>query len=334
MQTNSTQIARAIAQLYVLSGSFDAPGVTCVFKPCLSPMSKVGRLLPAGQRALTLGLLERPLGPSRWQFVTSNELYKGILEQQPYAVHGTVGFGANLLLAHAEGLLGREALAALDFYVHADLFMNPTAELADIVLPVASAFERGSPQDRLRGEPGGAIASAAAPARCRATGRGPLRHQIVFDLARRLGLGAHFWDGDIEAAYRYQLGPSGLSLEVLRQQPGGCERWYTRATASSPNGRTGSSRALTPPREDRAVLSDPAGARLPPLPEYEEPLVSPVSRPDLASRYPLISPAPSTRCFAKSQHRGLRACGGRRWIRKSRSTLRRLPSGASTLVTG
>jgi anaerobic selenocysteine-containing dehydrogenase len=36
---------------------------------------------------------------------------------------------------------GREALASLDFYVHADLFMNPTAELADIVLPVATPFE-------------------------------------------------------------------------------------------------------------------------------------------------------------------------------------------------
>ena len=35
---------------------------------------------------------------------------------------------------------GREALKALDFYVHADLFMNPTAELADVVLPVAIAL--------------------------------------------------------------------------------------------------------------------------------------------------------------------------------------------------
>lgn len=46
------------------------------------------------------------------------------------------------LLAFSDPLKGRRALAALDFYVHADLFMNPTAELADIVLPVASCFER------------------------------------------------------------------------------------------------------------------------------------------------------------------------------------------------
>ena len=47
-----------------------------------------------------------------------------------------------MLLAHADGGYGRKGLAALDFFAHADLFMTPTAELADVVLPVASAFER------------------------------------------------------------------------------------------------------------------------------------------------------------------------------------------------
>ncbi|WP_430645002.1 molybdopterin-dependent oxidoreductase [Bradyrhizobium vignae] len=37
---------------------------------------------------------------------------------------------------------GRAALAALDFYAHADLFMTPTASFADVVLPIASCFER------------------------------------------------------------------------------------------------------------------------------------------------------------------------------------------------
>src|SRR3712207_9380593 len=46
-----------------------------------------------------------------------------------------------MLLSHADALRGRAALRALDFYVHADLFMNPSAALADIVLPAASPFE-------------------------------------------------------------------------------------------------------------------------------------------------------------------------------------------------
>ena len=54
-------------------------------------------------------------------------------------MRGLIGFGANMLLSHADGVRGRKALAALDFYAHADLFMTPTAALADVVLPVGIA---------------------------------------------------------------------------------------------------------------------------------------------------------------------------------------------------
>src|SRR5205807_82617 len=85
-------------------------------------------------------------GPSRTTrgagWGSRGEGYGAIVGQRPYAVRGLVGFGANLLLAHADVRRGREALEALDFYVHADLLMSPTAELADIVLPVATPFAR------------------------------------------------------------------------------------------------------------------------------------------------------------------------------------------------
>src|SRR5262247_3562879 len=83
-----------------------------------------------------------PVPTARWGSVTTHNLYRAILEGTPYPVRAVLGFGANMLLAHADGRYGRDALKTLDFYAHADLFMNPTAELADVVLPVASAFER------------------------------------------------------------------------------------------------------------------------------------------------------------------------------------------------
>ena len=38
--------------------------------------------------------------------------------------------------------MGEAAFRALEFHVHCDLFMTPTAEYADIVLPVNTLWER------------------------------------------------------------------------------------------------------------------------------------------------------------------------------------------------
>ena len=306
MQTNATQIARAIAQLYALTGSFDTSGGNVLFSAVPTATAAGWELLPAGQRAKTLGLPERPLGPARWQFVTTDEIYRGILEQQPYGVHGLVGFGANLLLAHADSRRGREALMALDFYVHADLFMNPTAELADVVLPVASVFER----EALKvGFEVSQEAQSLVQLRQRVVepqGEARSDTEIVFDLASRLGLGAHFWGGDIEAAYRYQLGPSGVSLEALREQPGGVRvprqtryRKFAEPVDGVPRGFN------TPTRKVELYSETMLEHGYPPLPEYAEPLMSPLSRPDLAGRYPLILTCAKNALFCESQHRAL-----------------------------
>lgn len=306
MQTNATQIARAIAQLCVLTGSFDAPGGNVLF-PAVPAANVAGaELLPASQRARALGLPERPLGPSSWQLITSEELYRGVLDQQPYGVHGLVGFGANLLLSHADSRRGRQALQALDFYVHADLFMNPTAELADVVLPVASAFER----EALRiGFEGSLAAQSQVQLRQRVVEpRGETRSdiEIVFDLARRLGLGDHFWNGDIETAYRYQLGPSGLSLETLRAQPGGVrvpQQMRYRKFAAQVDGVP---RGFNTPTRKIELYSETMWEHgYPPLPEYAEPLMSPSSRPELAARFPLILTCAKHTLFCESQHRAL-----------------------------
>jgi anaerobic selenocysteine-containing dehydrogenase len=306
MQTGATQIARAIAQLYALTGSFDSPGGNVLFAGV--PTASVGgeELLSPEQRARTLGLAERPLGPAMLQHVTSGELYRGILDHVPHAVHGLVGFGANLLLAHADGLRGRQALAALDFYVHADLFMSPTAELADIVLPVASPFER----EALRiGFEVSADAQALAQLRRRVVEpRGESRSdtEIVFDLACRLGLGAQFWDGDIAAAYRHQLQPSGLSLAQLAERPCGVRANVQTRYRKFAELVNGTARGFATPTRKVELYSETLLRHgYPPLPHFEEPLVGPAARPDLAERFPLILTCAKHTLFCESQHRAL-----------------------------
>jgi anaerobic selenocysteine-containing dehydrogenase len=304
--TNVTQFARALSLLYTLTGSFDAQGGNVLF-PAV-PSASVGgeELASAEQRARTLGLPERPLGPASGEDVTTDEIYHAIQEGHPYRVRGLVGFGANLLLSHADSGRGRVALSALDFYVHADLFMNPTAELADIVLPVATPFER-------EGLKIGFEASAEAQSLVQLRrpvvepcGEARADTDIVFALARQLGLGNHFWDGDIDAAYRHQLGPSGISLDTLRENPAGVrvplQPRYQKYAAEIDGVPTG---FATPTRRIELYSEIFLDHGYPPLPDFEEPLVSLISRPDLAERYPLILTSTKSAQFCESQHRAL-----------------------------
>ena len=306
MQTNATQIARAIAQLSVLTGSFDARGGNVRFSTVPSANILGMDLLSAEQRNRNLGMPDRPLGPARWGFVTTDEMYRGILKHDPYPVRGLMVFGSNLLLSHADSQRGREALKGLDFYVHADLFMNPTAELADVVLPVASAFER----EALKfGFEVSQEAQSLVQLRQRVVeppGEARSDNEIIFDLANRLGLGDHFWGGDIEAAYRYQLGPSGVSLETLREQPGGVRVPLTTRYRRFAERENGAPRGFRTPTKKIELYSQTMLEHgYPALPEYEEPLVGPQTRRELLKRFPLILTCAKHTLFCETQHRAL-----------------------------
>jgi anaerobic selenocysteine-containing dehydrogenase len=306
MQTNSTQIARAIAQLYTLTGSFDSAGGNVLFASV--PTGQVGgeELMTPEQRRKTLGHVERPLGPARLGHVTSGEMYRAILEHEPYRVRGLVGLGANLLVAHSDGRRGREALAALEFYVHADLFMNPTAELADVVLPVASPFEREALKAgfEISQEAQSLVQLRRRVAAPRGESKADL--EILFELARRLGLGDHFWDGDIDAAYRAYLAPSGVTLESLRDTPSGVRVKLQTRHRKFADTIDGHAKGFATPTGKIELYSEAVLEQgYPPMPEFQEPLVGPVSRPDLLADFPLILTSAKNTLFCESQHRGL-----------------------------
>jgi anaerobic selenocysteine-containing dehydrogenase len=302
-----TQIARAMSLLYALTGSFDKPGGNVLFTgPPSAPIT--GQDLPAArQMAPTVGVAERPLGPARWGWIGIPDLYRAILEGTPYPVRAMLGFGANMLLAHADGRRGREALQALDFYAHLDLFMNPTAEMADVVLPVASAFEREGlklgfeisqrTQSHVQLRP----AVVAPPGEARAD------TDIIFDLAGRLGLGAAFWNGNVDAAYRHQLAPTGITLEQLRAAPGGVRLpLQTRhAKYAEPDASGVPSGFATPSRKVELYSQTFLDHGYLPLPEFSEPPVGPVARPDLAARFPMVLTSAKASLFCQTQHHAL-----------------------------
>jgi anaerobic selenocysteine-containing dehydrogenase len=299
-QTNSTQTTRAITLLYALTGCIDAPGGNVYFtKPSFNDVSGWD-LLPQEQRMKALGLAERPLGPARNGWITSADLYRAVNEKVPYPIRGLIGFGGNLLVSQPEVEYGKRALETLEFYVHADPFMNPTAEYADVVLPVALPWEReglGS-SFQISQE-----AESLVQLRRRVVepmGEAKSDLDIVFDLAKRLGLEKDFFGGDIEEGLRHILAPAGLSLEELKRNDRGLSLpLATRYFKYKEKGFNTRGRLI------EIFSSELLGIGQDPLPVYREPAVGPVSRPDFAEKFPLVLTSYKCIPFLHSQHRNV-----------------------------
>jgi anaerobic selenocysteine-containing dehydrogenase len=292
--SGTTQTIRAINVLYALTGSLDVPGGNVLFEAV--PSNPVdGREFLSGARPPAVGAARRPLGPARFGFVTGEDFYTAALDGR---IKALVSFGGNMVMAHGDSVRGREALRGLDFFVQADLFMTPTAELADIVLPVTTPFE--SEALKIGFETSQEAQSLVQLRQPLVAPRGEARSdlQIVFDLATRLGLGAAFWDGDIEAAFRHQLAPSGITLEELRAHPEGVR--VPLVTRYRKYAGTG---FATPSRKVELYSATLAAHGYSPLPAFTEPLTSPRSRPDLAGRYPLVLSCAKSLFFCETQHR-------------------------------
>jgi len=77
----------------------------------------------------------------RFMTVPSAFFRKAVLEGKPYPVRGYYGMCTNPLVAWADSKVTYEAFKSLDFAAVAEIFMTPTAAMADIVFPVAHQYE-------------------------------------------------------------------------------------------------------------------------------------------------------------------------------------------------
>ncbi|MGW7536978.1 molybdopterin-dependent oxidoreductase [Amycolatopsis sp. NPDC054798] len=296
---NATQTERAIATLYALTGSYDSPGGNVVLpKHPVAPVSSPDLLTPE-QRAKALGLQEFPLGPPAQGWVTARDFCRAVLEEKPYPVRALVSFGGNLLLSQPDPQRTAEALRRLEFSVHLDLFENPTARFADLLLPAQTPWEHEAVKAGFEISRAAQERVQLRPRMNEPVGESRSDTEVVFELAGRMGLGAEFFDGRIEDGWDYQLAPLGLTAAELRERPGGVDlplrTEYRKYAERAENGAvTG---FATPTR--RVELYSER------LAEHGQPAVPTACPPEPDARLPLVLTCAKNGYFCHSQHRGI-----------------------------
>jgi anaerobic selenocysteine-containing dehydrogenase len=306
--TNATQTSRAIASLYALLGDYDRPGGNVTFPKV--PVNNVDgkEFLPRDVAAIRVGRERKPLGPPASPGnCAAYDIFTAILDETPYPIKAFVAFGCNPVMSNADARRAREALRKLEFGVAIDLFMTPTAELCDYVLPATSFLEMSNITTAFEHRPSGKTHVQYRPAVVE-----PLyeRHSdtwIIFALAKRMGLGEHFWNGDIEAGYEHELAPTGIKLRQLKDAPGGISRPIeTTYEKHAGQNKDGSVRGFATPSKRVELYSHKLATHgYPAMPEYIEPALSPVSKPEIAAEYPLVLTNAKFTTFIHSQQRAL-----------------------------
>jgi anaerobic selenocysteine-containing dehydrogenase len=298
MQTN-----RAVCCFYALTGQFDERGSNVLF--ATTPTHPItGRELLAKDKAdRRLGIAQHPLGPPADPgIVQAAAVYQAILNERPYPIKALVLFGSDPLLGHGDPLHGKAALEAVDFYIHVDTTLNPSAAFADLLLPATTCWEHEALMPSFEIAEDTLNWAQLRPAVAKPVGESRSDMEIIFDLAQRLGLAEQFFNGDVEAALMHQLTPAGISTHELRQNPIG-----VRANVSTKNRkyaeidpRTGRAKGFETPTRKLEIYSTVfAKAGYPPLPEFH------IRAGNTDPRYPLTLTFYRLVQFCDEQHRNI-----------------------------
>jgi anaerobic selenocysteine-containing dehydrogenase len=155
-------------------------------------------------------------------------------------VKGLIVQGCNPVLTWPDTGKVVEALEKLDFLVVSDLFMNETAEMADIFLPAAAFLERKAVMDyATKGTPLFMLGQKAIepPPECRED------WWVWAELGRKMGYTDYFPWRNSDELLSYLLKPTGINLEQLEQNPSGViygderQRKYEEEGLATPSGR-------------------------------------------------------------------------------------------------
>jgi anaerobic selenocysteine-containing dehydrogenase len=132
---------RALVSLMAICGNLDVPGgnVATLDPPILGlgPFVRAKKIPDKPKEMLHAAQGAIP----RLMTVPPVYFRRAVLESDPYPVRAAYLQTSNPMLSYADANQTRAALESLDFFAVSDVFMTPTAAMADVVLPAATGLE-------------------------------------------------------------------------------------------------------------------------------------------------------------------------------------------------
>jgi anaerobic selenocysteine-containing dehydrogenase len=274
---NCMQTVRAVALLPGITGNIDIPG------GWIMGMHLIGGA-PALKENLTEEAHARRLGSETFRILSGKEtfspsahiptLMNAMRTGEPYPIKAFLIFGNNGLVSYGDSKRIYESLMSLDFLSVMDIYMTPTAELADIVLPAATWLE----VDQIVGVPHVATNVVMAQQKITSMWESRPDEDVFRELAQRLRL--EVGTDSLEDLLNSRLEPLNITFEELKERGfvtvPMVYRKYEKNGFNTPSGKV----------ELHSSVMERNGYD--PLPYYQEPPESPVSAPELAKEYPLI----------------------------------------------
>ena len=275
-QINCADNDRLLMFLMGITGNIDAPGGQVLKRtPNVVNVGQFGAhgMLTKDQFAKRLGG-ERFRLASRFAIIQPKCVWDAILEEKPYPVKMLFFISSNPVLTRANAKEVYRALERVEFMAVADFFITPTAELADIVLPAATWLEIDYVGDFWKRH--GYILPRRKVIRvgeCRSD------HEMLNDLAHRIGQGQYWWD-NFEKALDHILHPMNITWNDFKKMN------YIRGEVKYYKYKE--SGFSTPTRKFELYSTILEKMDYDPLPQYREFPESPVSAPELYKEYPYI----------------------------------------------
>ena len=236
MQLNSTSAIRLHSILRAITGNLDILGGEMLggFNPDYIPESKLQlhELLSDEQKAKQLGSDLHPAYTYRAQemlkeatkrvhgyeyadivmgcyMANPSAVFRAMESGDPYPVKAFFTLGNNTLLSYPNQHRIHRALMNQDLIVAHEIFMTPTAMLADYVLPGDVFTERNHVADTWSWSTRLSLSQKVADPPT----EGSSTYQFWHDLAHRMGYGEYFPWSTLEEVLDHRLSPSGMSFE-------------------------------------------------------------------------------------------------------------------------